>query len=51
MLSDSQYAYISEGLEQGDKVVVTNLSTVSDGIKLRTEKDSTSGKNKMNTAE
>lgn len=42
LLSDSEYAYISEGLEDGDKIVVTNLSTVSNGIKLRTSKDSTS---------
>ena len=46
LLSDSQYAYISEGLEDGDKVVVTNLSTVSNGIKLRTEKDSTAMQDK-----
>ena len=45
LLSDSQYSYISEGLEDGDKVVVTNLSTVSNGIKLRTEKDSTAMQN------
>ncbi|SDR66478.1 efflux RND transporter periplasmic adaptor subunit [Christiangramia echinicola] len=52
LLSDSQYSYISEGLEEGDKVVVTNLSTVSNGIKLRTEKDSTSMQNEeMKTEE
>ncbi|GAA4324996.1 efflux RND transporter periplasmic adaptor subunit [Pontixanthobacter gangjinensis] len=45
LLTDSKYAYISSGLEDGDSIVVTNLSTVSNGIKLRTAKDSTSGEN------
>ncbi|PTX43705.1 RND family efflux transporter MFP subunit [Christiangramia gaetbulicola] len=45
LLTDSKYAYISKGLEGGDSIVVTNLSTVSNGIKLRTAKDSTSGEN------
>ncbi|UWX56700.1 efflux RND transporter periplasmic adaptor subunit [Maribacter litopenaei] len=36
-LTDDQYAYISNGLESGDKVVSTDLSTVSNGIGLRTQ--------------
>ncbi|ASV29309.1 efflux RND transporter periplasmic adaptor subunit [Maribacter cobaltidurans] len=36
-LTDDQYAYISNGLQTGDKVVTTDLSTVSNGIGLRTE--------------
>ena len=33
---DAQYAYISQGLQDGDGVVTTNLSTVTEGAKLRT---------------
>ena len=52
LLSDSKYVYIKSGLEDGDKVVTTNLSTVSNGIKLRTEKDSASmPKKDMNSEE
>ncbi|MDZ7847923.1 MAG: efflux RND transporter periplasmic adaptor subunit [Owenweeksia sp.] len=47
---DPQYAYISDGLNQGEQVVTTNLSTVVDGSRLRTEgqkmtteKDTTQG--------
>lgn len=40
-LTDDEYAYISSGLENGDKVVTTDLSTVSNGIGLRTEGSST----------
>ena len=36
ILTDNEYAYIRSGLEQGEKVVVTNLSTVTNGIELRT---------------
>ncbi len=40
---DAQYAYISQGLEETDQVVTTNLSTVVKGSPLRTAKaDSTS---------
>lgn len=45
-LTDDQYAYISNGLQNGDKVVTTDLSTVNNGIGLRTE-----GANKENTSE
>ncbi|MCB7479707.1 efflux RND transporter periplasmic adaptor subunit [Christiangramia sediminis] len=41
LLTDSKYAYITKGVEEGDKVVTTNLSTVSNGIKLRTGADTT----------
>ena len=34
---DAQYAYVAEGLNDGDQVVTTNLSTVSDGAPLRLE--------------
>lgn len=37
LLTDQQYAYISKGLKGGEKVVTTNLSTVAEGIPLRTE--------------
>lgn len=36
---DSEYAYISSGMDEGDQVVTTNLSTVSDGAPLRLEED------------
>lgn len=34
---DAKYAYIESGLSDGDRVVTTNLSTVSDGAPLRLE--------------
>ncbi len=37
LLTDAEYAYVREGLSAGDKVVTTNLSTVTEGIELRTE--------------
>ena len=37
VLTDDQYAYISEGLEGGDYVISTNLSTVSEGVEVRSE--------------
>ncbi|MBC2838324.1 efflux RND transporter periplasmic adaptor subunit [Robiginitalea sp. SC105] len=37
VLTDMNYAYISGGLGGDDQVVTTNLSTVTDGIALRTE--------------
>ena len=41
LLTDSQYAYITEGLEHGEKVITTNLSTVAEGAAVRTEADTT----------
>ncbi|MBC6998138.1 efflux RND transporter periplasmic adaptor subunit [Cytophaga sp. FL35] len=37
ILNDDEYAYISKGLQDGDSVVITDLSTVTSGIGLRTE--------------
>lgn len=39
LLTDAEYAYITKGLEGDAKVVITNLSTVTEGIDLRTEKN------------
>ena len=36
-LNDQKYAYITNGLKEGDKIVTTNLTTVVDGAKLRLE--------------
>lgn len=42
VLKDAEYAYIAAGLQEGDLVVETNLSTVAEGVKLRRkEADST----------
>ena len=35
--SDAQYAYVAEGLQDGDRIVTTNLSTVTEGAPLRTQ--------------
>lgn len=32
---DAEYAYIGEGLEDGDEVVITTLATVAEGVGLR----------------
>ncbi|GHA49597.1 hemolysin D [Salinimicrobium marinum] len=45
ILTDAKYVYISQGLEQGEEVVTTNLSVVSEGVKLRTEAAETSSDN------
>ena len=47
ILTDSEYAYISEGLKAGEKVVTTNLSTVTEGVELRTENTDTVSENKQ----
>ncbi len=36
ILTDNQYAYIRSGVADGEKIVTTNLSTVTNGIELRT---------------
>ncbi|MUP46826.1 efflux RND transporter periplasmic adaptor subunit [Gramella sp. BOM4] len=36
-LTDAEYAYIRHGIEANEKVVLTNLSTVTEGIRLRTQ--------------
>ena len=50
VFQDSKYAYIKEGLNEDDKVVTTNLTTVVDGAALRMESDTTSNEDtvKMN---
>lgn len=45
ILTDSEYAYISSGLREGEEVVITNLSTVSEGVKLRTEESKNTSRN------
>ena len=42
ILTDAKYAYISQGLEQGESIIITNLSVVSEGAKLRTKAPETS---------
>ncbi|PAU93727.1 efflux transporter periplasmic adaptor subunit [Aliifodinibius salipaludis] len=37
VFQDAQYAYIKSGLSEGDQIVTTNLSTVSEGAPLRLE--------------
>jgi len=37
LLQDADYAYIRKGLSPGDRIVTTNLSTVTAGAKLRLE--------------
>ena len=36
-LQDSEYAYISSGLNNNEKIITTNLTTVADGVPLRVE--------------
>ena len=45
ILPDAKYAYISKGLEQGENIIITNLSVVSEGAKLRTKAPETSSEN------
>jgi RND family efflux transporter MFP subunit len=37
LLQDSEYAYISSGLNDNEKIVATNLTTVAEGVPLRVE--------------
>ena len=37
LLRDNDYVYLSDGLDQGDQVVATDLATVVDGAALRLE--------------
>ncbi|MHA7943816.1 efflux RND transporter periplasmic adaptor subunit [Formosa sp. 3Alg 14/1] len=39
VLTDDTHAYISDGLKDNEHVVITDLSTVSEGIALRTAKE------------
>ena len=45
ILTDAKYAYISQGLEQGENIITTNLSVVSEGAKLRTKESEKSSEN------
>ncbi len=48
VLNDSKYTYINKGLSDQDLVVTTNLSTVTEGIGLRTQAtDSATGNMEM----
>ena len=40
LLTDADHAYITEGLEDNEQVVTTNLSAVAEGLDLRTEETS-----------
>ncbi|WP_179353203.1 efflux RND transporter periplasmic adaptor subunit [Winogradskyella vidalii] len=44
VLTDDTHAYIRQGLEANENVVITDLSTVSQGIELRTAKASSENK-------
>lgn len=35
LFRDAEYAYVSQGLEDGEEVVITTLATVADGVGLR----------------
>lgn len=51
-LKDKEYAYISEGMKDGDLLVTNNLTTVAEGIGLRTEAENqTEPAPKMETPE
>ncbi|MCK0145216.1 efflux RND transporter periplasmic adaptor subunit [Arenibacter sp. F26102] len=39
VLTDNEYAYIRKGLQEGEHVVISDLSTVSNGIGLRTRSE------------
>lgn len=39
VFQDKQYAYIAQGLDDGDLLVTSNLSTVAEGVALRTESE------------
>jgi RND family efflux transporter MFP subunit len=43
LMKDATYAYIAGGLDDGDKVVTTNLATVVDGAPLRLEETTQNG--------
>lgn len=49
LLTDTEYAYIKSGLKDGEEVVTTNLSTVTEGIGLRIKKTDSLKTNKQET--
>jgi len=36
---DAEHAFVADGLDGGERIVITNLATVTDGIELRLEQD------------
>ena len=48
VFSDAEYAYIHSGLEENEKVVTTNLTTVTEGAKLRTEAENNATSDTLN---
>lgn len=48
VFKDSKYAYVRSGLQEGDEVVTTNIATVSEGVSLRTQNDSTAEETAQN---
>jgi RND family efflux transporter MFP subunit len=40
IFKDAKYAYVTNGLQDNDRVVITNLSTVIDGVDLRLKEES-----------
>jgi len=50
LLKDAQFAYIDSGLQQNDRVVTTNLSTVTNGAKLRTQQSDSVDRNNQGSA-
>ena len=45
--TDAQYAYVADSLRDGDRVVATNLSTVAEGVPLRTAKSDTTAEDEL----
>lgn len=45
---DEKYAYINNGILEDDKIVTTNLATISEGASLRTESSDTNNGNAEN---
>ncbi len=43
VLLDTDYAYVSAGVQGGDRIVITDLSRVKDGAPLRFETDTSTG--------
>ncbi len=49
VFSDADYAYIQSGLEDGEEVVITTLSTVAEGVSLR--KSGTTADNELSESD
>ncbi len=48
---DAEHAYVRQGLEDGDEVVVTTLATVAEGVGLRKVNDSSNGSDESGSKE